>query len=201
MRDIIKRRAVNTDASRALRRDRLRRLRHSIVVLEPPPNLAERHREVCDQIGALDRLESESRDTPEERAVRAHAIRQTLGRVLGDSDKDTSEPYVVQLRHDAEEYLREAANMRRAFQELVELSWESLSRLKPPGYWRESHERYVATVDDYLTALRDFTAVLDSGSDDAIQNAAGRMSGRQRDIDKGTAQYLRQLGDRYVGRY
>ncbi len=81
MRNIVKARVAVLNADSAVRRDRLRDLRDTIFVLEPPPYYAERHRAVCDRIEALAHLEAENGGL-EDRAVYAHAINQGVRTIL-----------------------------------------------------------------------------------------------------------------------
>ena len=201
MRDILRASSADVNASRALQRDRLRQLRSVVVGRESTLYVAERQREVCDRMRELERIESESGDALEDRAVRMHAIHQELSRAVEDLKEGPSEPCIVQMKHDLEDYLRGAADARSAVRELVERDWERLQRVKPPAYRRESHMRYASIASDYLTALREFTTALEDRSDDAIRDAAERMSSRQRDMDESARAYLRRLGDRYAGRY
>jgi hypothetical protein len=188
-------------ASSAVRRDHLRELRGAIVALEPPSQFTERHREVCEWMATLDSLDAGSGSVLEERAVRAHAILQQLTRTLEGLQKELPELYAVQLKHDIEQYLHGVADAQSAFQDVVEHTGESLRRVRPPGRRKASHQRYMATVDSYLVAIRNWRTTLNQDSDNEIRESATVMSVRRGELDKRTAEYLRELGDQYVGRH
>jgi len=151
-------------------------------------------------MAALDSVDAERDSAIEKRTVRAHATLKQLRGSLDGLQKDPSEPYAVQLKHEVEQYLREVADAQSAFEDVVERSAESLRRVRPPGRWKERHQRHVSKVDSYLAALRSLRATLEHGNDEQIRESAEAMSTRQNELDRSTAEYLRELGDQYLGR-
>jgi hypothetical protein len=183
-----------------LRRDRLSKLKSTIIELTPPPEFTDLHRGIVSMMREIDRLAMDGTlDDLESRAIRIYELRTKLRGQIDDLRGYSVESYVFGLKGALEELLYATSDTFTVIEEPLRRRGQRLRGMRAPQHWRERHGRYVDTFGDYISALRDYYATLEGESVDATRQAAYKLRVRREALGRLTETFPRELSETYTG--